>query len=58
VKVIAPVNPVDGGSVPESLELFSHHPSAQAGYDIAGIVEKTGRKSQFKPGDSVYGISV
>src|SRR6058998_2636001 len=57
VRVIASgVNPVDeAGRSEKSAKFFGITLPFIPGYDIAGIVEKTGRKiTKFKTGDSVY----
>jgi NADPH:quinone reductase-like Zn-dependent oxidoreductase len=57
VRVIAAgVNPVDDASRSEKYaKFFGITLPFIPGYDIAGVVEKTGAKiSKFKPGDSVY----
>lgn len=57
VKVIAAaVNPVDGMIRSGKFANYFHTSlPLVAGYDIAGIVEKTGAKvTKFKPGDAVY----
>jgi len=57
VRVIAAgVNPVDDASRSEKYaKFFGIRLPFIPGYDIAGVVEKTGAKiTKFKPGDSVY----
>ena len=57
VRVIAAgVNPVDGSiRSGKYAKFFGSKPPFTPGYDVAGVVEKTGAKiDKYKPGDAVY----